>query len=217
MKYTYIDKTNKVTDEDIMNDVLFVKNEILKKEKIIMKEYFEHGKYGKKAITNHFGTWNNLLDQLNIEKTRIDEHLTKIEIFYLIENLWMTLQRQPNLREFESITHHTKKIIISKFGKWSTCLKEFVKWANNKNFNNTHSNYNIKHKTAREPSKSLRYDVFKRDGYKCVICGQSPANNPKIELHVDHITPYSLGGETILENLQTLCSDCNLGKSNKKD
>jgi len=33
---------------------------------------------------------------------------------------------------------------------------------------------------------------------------------------VDHITAWSNGGETILENLQTLCSDCNLGKSNER-
>ena len=72
------------------------------------------------------------------------------------------------------------------------------------------------HKTPREPSKSLRFDVFQRDRYKCVICGRSPATHP-VELHVDHIKPYSLGGETLLGNLQTLCSDCNLGKSNKKD
>ena len=72
------------------------------------------------------------------------------------------------------------------------------------------------HKTPREPSKSLRFDVFKRDGYKCVICGRSPVTH-SVDLHVDHIKPYSLGGETFLENLQTLCSDCNLGKSNKKD
>ena len=35
-----------------------------------------------------------------------------------------------------------------------------------------------------------------------------------VELHVDHIKPWSKGGETVLENLQTLCATCNLGKSN---
>ncbi len=32
--------------------------------------------------------------------------------------------------------------------------------------------------------------------------------------HIDHIKPWSKGGETVLENLQTLCATCNLGKSN---
>ena len=72
MKFDYIDKTNKITDEGIIKDLLYVKNEVLKKDTITMKEYFQFGQYGKKAITNHFGTWNNLLDRLGIEKTRIN-------------------------------------------------------------------------------------------------------------------------------------------------
>jgi len=35
-----------------------------------------------------------------------------------------------------------------------------------------------------------------------------------LSLHVDHIEPWSRGGKTIEENLQTLCEKCNLGKSN---
>ncbi|WP_349257294.1 HNH endonuclease [Novimethylophilus sp.] len=48
----------------------------------------------------------------------------------------------------------------------------------------------------------------------CCACGASPAISLGVELHVDHIVPWSKGGETVLENLQTLCSMCNLGKSN---
>ena len=62
-------------------------------------------------------------------------------------------------------------------------------------------------------SESLRYDVFKRDEYKCCICGMSSKDGAK--LHVDHIIPVSKGGKTELDNLQTLCSRCNIGKSNK--
>lgn len=52
------------------------------------------------------------------------------------------------------------------------------------------------------------------DNFKCKNCGRSPATDPKIILHVDHIVPYSSGGETTPDNLQTLCSVCNIGKSN---
>ncbi len=38
-----------------------------------------------------------------------------------------------------------------------------------------------------------------------------------VELHVDHTVPWSKGGETVLGNLRTLCSDCNLGKSNEHE
>ena len=72
---------------------------------------------------------------------------------------------------------------------------------------------NKRRKTPRNINLRLRYKVLKRDNFKCVICGRSPAKNPDIELQVDHIIPYSKGGETVIENLRTLCSECNLGKS----
>lgn len=68
--------------------------------------------------------------------------------------------------------------------------------------------------SSRNLSMKLRFEVLKRDNFKCCACGASPAKDPSVELHVDHIIPWSKGGETIMENLQTLCSTCNFGKSN---
>lgn len=67
--------------------------------------------------------------------------------------------------------------------------------------------------TTRVISNKLRYQVLKRDKFKCCACGASPAKDSSVELHIDHIVPWSKGGETTMENLQTLCSKCNLGKS----
>ena len=64
-------------------------------------------------------------------------------------------------------------------------------------------------------SAGLRYDVMKRDGFRCVLCGRGADNG--VKLHVDHILPVSKGGKTVMNNLRTLCSDCNLGKSDKYD
>lgn len=60
---------------------------------------------------------------------------------------------------------------------------------------------------------SLRYDILKRDGFRCKICGSEPSDG--VKLHVDHIFPVSKGGKTVPNNLQTLCDRCNMGKSNK--
>lgn len=64
-------------------------------------------------------------------------------------------------------------------------------------------------------SDSLRYDILKRDGFKCVLCGATVADG--VKLHVDHIVPVSRGGKTVKENLRTLCDNCNLGKRDKYD
>lgn len=68
------------------------------------------------------------------------------------------------------------------------------------------------HKTPRNINLKLRFLVMQRDNFKCCACGASPAKDPSVELHIDHIIPWSKGGETVIDNLQTLCSKCNLGK-----
>lgn len=60
---------------------------------------------------------------------------------------------------------------------------------------------------------ALRWQVFQRDGWKCVACGRQ--SHDGVLLHVDHILPRSKGGKDALDNLQTLCGECNLGKSNR--
>lgn len=60
--------------------------------------------------------------------------------------------------------------------------------------------------------KSIRFDVLKRDLFKCQYCG-APA--PEVMLHVDHIEAVARGGTNDLTNLITACEGCNLGKSDK--
>lgn len=64
-------------------------------------------------------------------------------------------------------------------------------------------------KRSRSIALSVRIDVLTRDGYKCVYCGRS---SQQIDLEIDHIIPYSKGGSNQIDNLQTLCFDCNRGK-----
>ena len=62
---------------------------------------------------------------------------------------------------------------------------------------------------------SLRYDIMKRDHFRCVLCGRTAKEG--VKLHVDHIVPVAKGGLTVPENLRTLCDSCNLGKRDKYD
>jgi 5-methylcytosine-specific restriction endonuclease McrA len=71
----------------------------------------------------------------------------------------------------------------------------------------------IEKATPRSPSLRLRFKILQRDRFTCRACGRSPATEGGVVLHVDHVVPYSGPGETVFENLQTLCDRCNLGKS----
>lgn len=65
------------------------------------------------------------------------------------------------------------------------------------------------HKKRRYVEKSVRTEVFLRDGGKCVECG-SQSN-----LEYDHIIAFTNGGSNSAKNIQLLCQKCNRSKSNK--
>ena len=58
-------------------------------------------------------------------------------------------------------------------------------------------------------TQTLRTQVFERDEYRCKGCGTHK------NLAADHIHPESKGGETLFDNLQTLCQSCNSSKGTK--
>lgn len=59
----------------------------------------------------------------------------------------------------------------------------------------------------------LRWNILKRDGYRCTVCGASANDGAIIE--VDHIITVADGGSDDPSNLQTLCFDCNRGKGSE--
>lgn len=64
--------------------------------------------------------------------------------------------------------------------------------------------------TRKALSKTVRFEVFKRDAFTCQYCGATP---PDVVLEVDHIDPVALGGRNDEGNLVTACFDCNRGKA----
>lgn len=57
---------------------------------------------------------------------------------------------------------------------------------------------------------AVRTTVLKRDGYRCVNCGQTG-----VELHVHHIVPRAEGGTNDLDNLVTFCAKCHSFQDSK--
>lgn len=67
-------------------------------------------------------------------------------------------------------------------------------------------------KSAGYISGTLRYDVLKRAGFHCELCGVAA---DKKALEVDHILPRNHGGSDELVNLQALCYSCNAMKRDR--
>jgi 5-methylcytosine-specific restriction endonuclease McrA len=54
-----------------------------------------------------------------------------------------------------------------------------------------------------------RFNIFRRDGHKCVYCGTNK------NLTIDHVLPKSRGGDNSWKNLVTCCGICNLKKDDR--
>lgn len=58
----------------------------------------------------------------------------------------------------------------------------------------------------------VKEEIFKRDNYRCVICGLGRKDG--VDIHADHIVPLDRGGTNTIDNGQTLCSQHNIMKKN---
>lgn len=213
------------SDADLIADVIRVKS-IYKKETITSKEYDVYGNYHSSTLINHGKPWNKILEMAGL-KVNLNRNFTNEEMFEEIERIWTKLGRQPTTTDIrKGISKYSLQSYARRFGGWRGALQAFVNYINSntevvakeeKSISNNQVqsiiNSDNLHTTSRDINLRLRFKVFQRDNFKCCICGASPAKDPAVELHVDHIIPWSKGGETTIENLQTLCSKCNLGKS----
>ena len=217
----------RIPDQFLIEDMKRV-SRILKKESISTKEYSENGKYKVQTILSRFGSWNEALNLAELQPTDY-KVISDIDLFEEIERIWVNKGSQPTTTDIRNgISKYSLNTYLRRFGGWRNALKAFLDFINEdyvfeekipkqkKNIiQSEKTNKNVsQHLTPRDPNLRLKFLVMKRDNFKCCMCGRSPATTIGLELHIDHIVPWSKGGETVIDNLQTLCSDCNLGKSN---
>lgn len=205
-----------VKDEELLADLRRVA-ESLGSVSVSQKRYGKLGTYDYSTLIRRFGSWNKALVAAGLAlSNRVG--IPDEELFENLFRLWQHYGRQPRRRE---LAHRPSTISQTpynrRFGSWTSALEAFVEYANEAELESPNDSIDtrsrIRKKTGREPSLRLRWRVLQRDHFRCCGCGASPALSSCVVLHVDHIIAWSKGGETEIENLQTLCSDCNLGKS----
>ena len=208
----------KIETNDLLEDLKNVANKLNKPPTIA--EYNKNGKFESTAYVRRFGSWNNALSRLGMPLN--NKQWSEEELLMNMEEAWKCLGKQPSRRDMnnKNVSKISSGAYTRFYKNWSTALNKYALYLNKKNENVAHKFFEPNkckvpnHKTSRDINLRLRFQVLKRDNFKCCMCGRSPASTPGLELHIDHIIPYSKGGETVIDNLQTLCSDCNLGKSN---
>ena len=220
MKFELEEYHRGITDEELLTELKRVASE-LNKTAVSREENDERGKYGTTTYIRRFGSWFNALEKAGLEKTRMPMNLPEEDLFQNLEEIWIKLGRQPRYAEVQKpLSKYHVGTYENRFGTWRKALEKFVAYINNEErtsseeaIRNVEVEPSTLHKTKRGINWRLRFIVMRRDNFKCKNCGRSPATDPTIILHVDHIKAWANGGETVLENLQTLCSKCNIGKS----
>lgn len=203
----------------------------LQKSTVNIGDYEKHGTFHPSTLQRRFGSWFKVLELAKLEPSRSKFNISDEELFKNIEEVWISLGRQPKYSEMKkNLSQYSAGTYENRFGTWRKALEQFVIYINSdiscdspKNLievgqsSNNFLNLGIIHKTKREISDRLRFKILIRDGFTCRKCGKSPIKEIGVTLHIDHIIPWSKGGETITENLETKCEQCNIGKGNAFD
>jgi hypothetical protein len=208
-----------IDSHDLIDDMRRVAREI-ENTALTTKDYAEFGKFSVRTIQKRFGSWKTALAEAGLKQIR-NWDVSEIEYFENVEKVWRKLGRQPRYEDMKlPISSFHPRSYDKRFGSWRNALQLFVEYVNKEESGEFEPQEQLKiisekpSKGKREPSWRLRFVVMRRDNFKCRLCGRSPANDPSVVLHIDHVVAWANGGATVADNLQTLCSICNIGKSN---
>lgn len=216
-----------MTNDDLINELRRVAQEI--DTKILTIEQFNnHAAISAETVRRRFGSWWKALDEAGLQISNHGKRHSDEDYFENLLKVWTHHCRQPKYREMdEQPSTISSGAYEAKWGKWYNALQAFVERVNTDVVPTVPEASRIPSKReaandnltafVRTIPLGLRYNILKRDHFKCVLCGDSPATNQKCKLHVDHLVPFSQGGKTIKENLRVLCLGCNQGKSDKQE
>jgi hypothetical protein len=208
-----------LSEDELIADLRQVASTLCKNS-VPCSEYDDNGRFHSGTYRKRFGTWSNACEKAGLQMTRAAQNSSIEELFRNLEEVWVRLGRQPRFKELSKpFSRYSVKTYKTRFGTWQKALKAFVDFINEEEMPSkqptvkTGTTRHIKQQATRHINWRLHFVVMRRDNFKCKACGRSPATDPTVTLDVDHIKAWIKGGLTIMENLQTLCTKCNIGKS----
>ena len=167
------------------------------------------------TISQRLGSWRRALARIGIETGVRSRRYSPRELMDNLELVWRELGRPPGAI---LIARHGFRISEPTYRRrWGSLQKACLLLARFKKGEITEQQLlgtapsRQKLMRAALPLK-VRWDVLKRDDYRCVICGARP---PDVDLEVDHIVAVSRSGTDDFVNLRTLCRLCNQGKKDR--
>jgi hypothetical protein len=198
----------------------------LQTDVLTQQEFEAHTGIVGRPIRRIFGTWKIALTEAGLGQSALGKRYTDEDCFENMLAVWTHCARPPTHREMNNPPSIVgSKAYVRRWGTWRKALAAFVQRINSESVALVSEPAQVADTPTQsrdepaEPKRgsrvvplALRYYVLRRDSFRCVTCGASPAISAGVVLHVDHIHPWARGGSTVADNLRTLCLPCNLGK-----
>ena len=211
-----IDFLSEYSNETIADELKRIAQS-LGKDTVTKKDIESYGKISYGVVNKHFGSLRQALEFSGLTPTRYMK-ATEVELLEMLIELWETTLekegRPPQRKDLKIYNYPVSgDTYTRRFGSWKKALIKVNGIVNSNGLEEEKLFIKLQNKSKVIKSKSLslrkRFFVFKRDEYTCRMCG---ANGKGVKLEVDHIIPVAEGGGDALDNLQTLCFECNRGK-----
>src|SRR5271170_5287036 len=184
-----------IPPEDVIQDIKAVAS-TLGTSSLGFTQYKTLGKYTGKTIYRNFGDWVGAVRAAGLTPLReLPVKLTDELCFEAIEAAWQRVGRQPRQADVRKPEFKiSEQAITHRFGSWRKALEAFVAFVNKPEEPNApeiknktevgqyvepieRTRANQRHSTARTAGWRLRFLVMRRDNFRCVQCGNSPATD----------------------------------------
>jgi hypothetical protein len=215
-----------MTDNELLKEILRVASQ-LETDTLSQEAFNATSCINAKAVISRFGSWKSALEEAGLRLSRHGRRYSDDEYFENLLAVWTFYARQPYYCEMDSAPSQiTAGAYEKKWGTWKKALLAFIERVSQDTAADSgQTQERPAPRLESDPAKTrrnirsiplgMRYNVLRRDRFRCVLCGASPATRIGTVLHVDHIKPVARDGKTEYDNLRTLCQGCNIGKSDK--
>jgi hypothetical protein len=175
----------------------------------------KHGRISYPLVVKRFGSLRQALQMADLTPTRFMK-ATDDELLAVIVELWeKTLASEGRTPQRKDLKTYQMPVsgdtVIRRFGTWRKALLAAQASVTQDSLPDESVTLpkSPAHKIRKPLSLRKRFFVMKRDGFACVRCS---ASGHGVRLEVHHRTAFAQGGSDALDNLETLCFDCNRGQ-----
>ena len=171
-----------VPDELLLADLNTAHAKLLAAGKALTyRTYRDFGQYSASTLAARFGSWNAALRRAGLSPGE-EKNIPDDALFENLRLVWITRSRQPTFRDMNAVpSRYTASTYAARFGGWRKALVAFAGVFSDETEEVKSEARALTQITGvrkkRDPSLALRFHVLRRDRFRCVVCGRSPAQH----------------------------------------